>query len=376
MRLRPKVFFALPYYTGSHKYWADNILKFGTFDYHLETMSGRHWKWRMQGSAIHLAEKYTSLNYKGHNHMDIVLCSTMMDVSLFKSISNCQVPIVYYMHENQLTYPFSESDTRKKEDFHYGFINFKSCLASDLILFNSEFHRADFFDSLSKLLQRLPDYINPASIVKQLFHKSQVNYVGVDFGAIEQILDKQPNNQRLITPTAPTLLWNHRWEHDKNPALFKDLIDYIDAQNQDFHLILLGEDGNASSIKEDLIDKYKEKVLYAGYVKQKADYYDLIKKADLLPVTSNQDFYGLSVLEAIYLGVTPLLPQNRVYSEFLSESFYSAYYYSNGNHFLAQAMELIINPSSDLNTSFLKNHLSYKTTARLESELSGLYLKK
>ena len=141
-------------------------------------------------------------------------------------------------------------------------------------------------------------------------------------------------------------------------------------------MILLGEDGNASSIKEDLIDKYKEKVLYAGYVEQKADYYDLIKKADLLPVTSNQDFYGLSVLEAIYLGVTPLLPQNRVYSEFLSESFYSAYYYSNGNHFLAQAMELIINPSSDLNTSFLKNHLSYKTTERLDSELSGIHLKK
>ena len=364
--MEPNVFFALPYYSGSHKYWADNIIKYGNHNYHLETMSGRHWKWRMQGSAIHLSEKYAA----NSEAFDLVLCSTMMDVSLFKSMTNCQVPLVYYMHENQLTYPFSESDKRLQENFHYGFINFKSCLAANLILFNSEFHRTDFFNSLEKLLDRLPDYIDSTGIIERFYAKSKINYVGLDFSYIDQVLSSGPlpHLPKKDPTKGPTLLWSHRWEHDKNPVLFQELLDYLENQNQDFQLILLGADGNASSIKEDITDRYKNQVLYSGFAETREDYYKLIKMADLLPVTSIHDFYGLSVLEAVYLGVTPLLPHNRVYEEFISSVTYPSIYYSEKSNkdLFFKLSELMANPSFNLSTTFLNNHHCTQTTAFLE----------
>lgn len=364
----PKVFFALPYYSGSHKYWADNILKYGKFSYYLETMAGRHWKWRMQGSAIYIAEKF--LHCK--DQIDIVLCSTMMDVSLFKSLTNCQLPIVYYMHENQLTYPFSDSDTRKNEDYHYGFINFKSCFVSDLIIFNSEYHQSEFFNSLKLLLKRLPDYINPELIINRLSKKSRVNFVGVDFAVIDDFCQDQEEGRKQSQNPSPTLLWNHRWEHDKNPSLFLDLITYLDNQNQDFQLVLLGENGNAATIKEKITNRFSDKVLFSKYAEQKSEYYNLVKACDFQFVTSHHDYYGLSVLEAIYLNVTPFLPKNKVYNEFIPENDYPSIYFITELELFDSAHRYMSLPKVDIQKGFLINHSSEKTVGNLEAILLPL----
>ncbi len=46
-----------------------------------------------------------------------------------------------------------------------------------------------------------------------------------------------------------------------------------------------------------------------GYVESLADYARLLWRADILPVTSQHDSFGASVVEAIYCGVYPLLPR-------------------------------------------------------------------
>ena len=45
-----------PYFTGSHRAWAEGYAAASQHDVRLVTHDGRFWKWRMQGSAVTLAE--------------------------------------------------------------------------------------------------------------------------------------------------------------------------------------------------------------------------------------------------------------------------------------------------------------------------------
>jgi len=238
-----------------------------------------------------------------------------------------------------------------------------------LILFNSDYHRKEFLKSLKKLLFRLPDFVDADKVVKALFEKSEISWVGLDFKAMNKFRIKSPPSH---PNQEPTLLWNHRWDHDKNPELFLDLCSYLEQQSVPYKLILLGENGNAAGIKTKLIERFKDNIEFEGYVLDKQEYYALIQKATLLPVTADQDFYGLSTMEAIYLGVTPLLPTNKVYNEFYLEKLFPELYYDNIDELHQRAEKNcshinFFNLSSDL----LRKHDISLTARQLES-----YLKK
>jgi hypothetical protein len=49
--------------------------------------------------------------------------------------------------------------------------------------------------------------------------------------------------------------------------------------------------------------------------------------ADLLPVTSNQDFFGISVMQAIYCNCYPLLPNRLAYPELIPAEFHAHHFY-------------------------------------------------
>jgi len=321
-----------PYYSGSHKYWADNLVKYSSHNIHLYAMKGKHWKWRLQGAAIYLANKLITEQLKP----DLIICSSMMDVSVYKSLCatvlSDRVPIVYYMHENQLTYPYSKNETRNDEDFNYGFINYKSCLAADHIIFNSAYHRDNFFDALDNLLIRLPDYSLRKSI-QGLRDKSSVISVGIDVHAINAILRRDEDTREHIA-TTPTLLWNSRWDSDKNPQLFLDLCEHLKDQGIEFNLILAGQKGNlSSSVYAQLKKNYSHQILADGFVTAYADYIKLLDRATILPVTSDHDFYGISVMEAILVGVCPILPENKVYEEFISPTPFPELFYQGRHDF-------------------------------------------
>ena len=142
-----------PYYTGSHKAWADGYKKYSKNEIELLTLEGRHWKWRMHGGAIELAQIINE-RYKSLTPPDMMLISDMLDLTTLKSLleSNLRsIPTAFYFHENQLSYPYTENDTDSKRvrDFHYGFINYTSALASDKVFFNSKSQMNSFFEALS-----------------------------------------------------------------------------------------------------------------------------------------------------------------------------------------------------------------------------------
>lgn len=358
--MKIKILLNEPYYRDSHKYWADNLVKFSEHEITLLSLPGRHWKWRMQGSALHFAIEYNKLKEKP----DLIICSTMMDVAFYKSMlnhdKNRKRPIiVYYMHENQLAYPFSKCDTRQNEDFHYGFINYKSCMAADYVLFNSEFNRKSFLSGLKSLLKRLPDYNYADLVITAIYSKSSISFVGLDL----EIIDDSTKNCNDKDPTlSPTLLWSHRWEEDKQPSLFYELCTYLEDKNCRFNLILLG---NAKNDKTGTFMRLKQEfssyILLSGYQESYSQYIEAVSRADILPVTTNHEFYGLSVMEAIYCGVYPILPEGLVYTELYSEPEFKDCFYRNKVVFFEKVHNLIKFPLKIKRNKdyILKNHQIY-----------------
>ena len=46
-----------PYYSGSHKAWADGYAQHSVHEVVVMSHEARFWRWRMQGSALTLAEQ-------------------------------------------------------------------------------------------------------------------------------------------------------------------------------------------------------------------------------------------------------------------------------------------------------------------------------
>ena len=147
------------------------------------------------------------------------------------------IPAALYFHENQITYPWSpdDRDIQKARNHHYGFINFASALTAKAVFFNSIYHRDSFLAELPRFLGHFPDYRELDSVNK-IAGKSSVLYVGLDFDRIEK---QRPNKRRRKGP--PVILWNHRWEYDKNPVDFFIALAALNRLGLDFRVVILGE---------------------------------------------------------------------------------------------------------------------------------------
>jgi hypothetical protein len=170
-----------PFFSGSHKRWAEEFTAKSQHDVFLLTLPGRYWKWRMHGGAVSLAEKWKD-HFRSRPLPDHILTTDMIDLSTFKALAQItNIPIHLYFHENQLTYPWSETDQdiSFQRDHHYGFINFTSALCADHLWFNSAYHKQSFLSALPDFLRQFPDQ-HLDQHIPSLAEKSKVLYLGMD----------------------------------------------------------------------------------------------------------------------------------------------------------------------------------------------------
>ena len=78
-----------------------------------------------------------------------------------------------------------------------------------------------------------------------------------------------------------------------------------------------------------------------GYATSFNEYANWLWKADILPVTSEQDFFGASIIEAVYCNNTPLLPNRLTYPELFNYKNNSNLFYENKNDLLEKLDHLI-----------------------------------
>ena len=109
-----------PFFSGSHKSWAEGYQRYSENDVKLLTLKGRHWKWRMYGGAVSLARDFEKLNIRP----DLILATDMLDLTTFLALTRqetAEIPTAVYFHENQITYPWSpnDEDVKLKRDIHF-----------------------------------------------------------------------------------------------------------------------------------------------------------------------------------------------------------------------------------------------------------------
>ena len=317
-----KVLAIEPWYGGSHRNFLDGLVEHSQHTIHSITMSARFWKWRMHGGAVTMARK--ALEWVAHEGApDVIFVTDMLNVPAFLSLTRhvlSDIPLVLYVHENQLTYPLKEGVER---DYTYAYINYLSCLASDQIVFNSQFHMDEYLDALPGMLRAFPDYnhLNSVQLIRQ---KSAVLHLGIDLRAHDLHAGAKTVRVRGRAVDMPVVLWNQRWEYDKNPEAFFRVMNRLDDAGCSFQLILAGEHFEEQPYEfKKAFERYAERILHYGYAEDFEEYSSLLHRADIIVSTAIHEFFGIAVLEAIYCGCHPLLPHKLSYPELIPASLHN-----------------------------------------------------
>ena len=305
-----------PYYGGSHKHFLDGLQDNIAAEYTLLTLPARKWKMRMQLSAPWFFSKIEKLPPE-KRWFDTVLCSTFIDVGMLRALLgrvegwNTKSQYLTYFHENQFAYP-----RRVGDKYYYQFtaINFNSALASDRIAFNSHFNRESFLKNCTKYVKSAVD-MDLSWTVDTLEEKSDVLYPGLDFTEIDN-LGSRPNNE------VPVIVWNHRWEHDKNPEDFFNGLAELEEEGLDFKLILLGQSFlSRPECFEKAQSRFQKKIVHIGFAASYPEYVSLLQQGDIVVSTSLHEFYGIAVIEALRAGCLPILPDRLSYPELFENKF-------------------------------------------------------
>jgi glycosyltransferase involved in cell wall biosynthesis len=305
-----RILLLVPYCGGSHRAWAEGYTAHSSHDVTLLGLPARFWKWRMQGASVTLAEKASTLD----SRPDLILASDMLNLPAFLALTRdflAEVPVALYCHENQLTYPLPEGETR---DLTYAMINWLSMLAADRVLFNSRFHRDDWFGALPNMLKHFPDY-GHLHRVAGVQDRSTVLPVGIDL----QRLDDESVEERSGGP--PVILWNQRWEYDKAPRVFFQALDALVGDGIDFRVVVMGRSHRQSAPEfEAARERLGERVAHFGYATDGA-YPALLRHSDVVVSTGIHEFFGIAILEAIYSGCFPVLPDRLSYPELIPKPY-------------------------------------------------------
>jgi glycosyltransferase involved in cell wall biosynthesis len=306
-----------PYYGGSHRAWADSYRQHSRHDIHLLTLPAQFWKWRMQGGAVTLARMLAESDLQP----DVILASDMLNLATFRAlIRRDDLPIALYFHENQLTYP---QNVRQRHGWQYGFINYISALAADAVYFNSAYHLSTFFKALPNMLKHFGD-CNELESIEPLREKSGVLPLGLDLRRFDAHRIRNTAKQRQ----PPLIVWNHRWEDEKNPRAFFAALYELTRRGIPFRVALTGENVRQNPDEfEQARERLGGRVVQYGYLPDFAAYARLLWQADYAVSTSYQDFFGAAITEAIYCGCVPLLPWRLNYPHLVPESQHKACLY-------------------------------------------------
>lgn len=318
-----RIFLVEPYYGGSHRAWADGYARSSSHDVFLLTLPARFWKWRMRGAALTLAEEAAAL-VQEVGPPQLILASDMLDLPSFLGLARSftgNPGVVLYMHENQISYP---PPAGSSADHSYGFTNWLSACAADLVLFNSRFHLDEFFGRLPDLLGSLPDFVHTPAL-PSVRARSEVMPVGVDLARLQA---------RRESDGPPVVLWNQRWEYDKDPVAFFEALELLDEEGFEFHLVIAGESFRQVPPEFPAArDRLAGHVVHYGYASDD-DYVSLLARADVVVSTARQDFFGVGVVEAVAAGAFPVLPARLNYPDLIPAAFHDVCFYRERDELL------------------------------------------
>ncbi len=287
----------------------------------------------MHGAHVTLARELEA-EVERNGPVDVVVGSSMLNGAGFLGLARRTLgnaAFVIYMHENQLGYPLSPRD---KADLSYPMINWTSMAVADLVIFNSEYHRREWFEEVPRFLRQFPDY-QQQSFVPAVERRSVVLPVGVDLARF----DAAPRRSRAVA----RILWNQRWEYDKGTADLAAAMTELDRRGVPFELVLAGEQFPTDP---DEFVRLREglggKLVHYGWA-EPDDYVALLASSDVVVSTAHHEFFGIAITEAVYAGAFPVLPNRLVYPERIPERFHDRCLYDDPEQLVTKVIWAIEN---------------------------------
>lgn len=333
----------VPYYGGSHRAWADGYARHSRHDVDLLTMPARFWKWRMHGGAATLARRLRLRVTEGAPPPDVILATDMVNLPAFLGLARDLldgVPVALYCHENQLTYPLREGE---RQDLAYPMINWLSMVAADRVLFNSRFHLENWYRALPRMLKHFPD-ASHVPLIRAVRAKSQVLPVGVALADLDAVRPQDGVDRNDASEAAPLILWNQRWEYDKDPATFFRALRELVKLGFPFRVALAG-----SNVRQDpeeferARDWLGDRLVHYGRAPIPV-YRRLLWDADVVVSTAVHEFFGIAIVEAVYCETFPVLPNRLAYPELIPSAHQPTCLYDDFNGLVARLSRALTEP--------------------------------
>lgn len=328
-----RILFLEPFYGGSHRDFVDGWVAHSRHRLELLTLPGRFWKWRMRGAALHLVKRVPD-----PGAYDAIVATSLMSLSDLKALWGAPAPpALAYFHENQLSYPLPPGEAI---DYQFGFTDITTALAADRVLFNSRFQMESFFARLPAFLKMMPD-CRPRWVPGAIEQRASVLHPGCGFPA------GPPRLRPPETGAPPLIVWNHRWEFDKQPEMFFAALDAVLARGRAFRLALLGENFQAMP-KEFLAarERYGERLVRWGFVENRREYLGWLERGAIVVSTALQENFGMAVVEAVRHGCVPLLPDRLAYPEILDSRHHADCLYRDTEDLIARLDALLAEPGA------------------------------
>lgn len=297
-------------HNGSHAAWSTGLaaaMPAAGWQVELHTLPGRHWKWRMQGAALQFA---ASLHGPPP---DALLVTDMLDAARLRGSLPAawrSVPLIAYFHENQVSFPWKSTEDRDQR-IAYAFANIQSAAAADAVWFNSQHQLDAFLQGIPSVMARLPDAL-PRGLVERIQAKSQVIAPGIQFPPMPTGHLQRPLRRPI------RLLWNHRWAPDKQPEYAVAAWNELLQLGIPFEIDLLGT--GPRDPDSPLLAWAAAHPKYVTSFEPAADrtsYGARLAAADAMVHSPLQEYFGISVVEALHAGVLPVLPEAHAYPEYV-----------------------------------------------------------
>lgn len=149
----------------------------------------------------------------------------------------------------------------------------------------------------------------------------------------------------MADPGPPLILWNHRWEHDKDPDVFFGALAALADRGLDFRVAVLGERyRRIPPAFQGGLDRLGDRILQFGYVPSRERYFEWLRRSDVVVSTARQENFGVAIVEAVRSGCLPLLPNRLSYPELIPSAHHSTCLYENQEELVERLSEAVTFP--------------------------------
>ncbi len=195
-----------------------------------------------------------------------------------------------------------------------------------------------FLEALPDLVRLMPDY-RPGWVTEAIRGRSSVLYPGCRFPA------RRADRPFRSPDEPPLVIWNHRWEFDKDPETFFRVIDRLADYGLDFRLAVLGERfRNIPECFSTALARHGERIVQYGYVPSRKEYLAWLGKGTVVVSTAIQENFGMAVVEAVQSGCLPLLPHRLSYPELIPEEYHSTCLYKDPEELAQKLVSVVRDP--------------------------------